>query len=869
MLQRITKYILLTLIGINLLNAADANQVQKDEKIEAKTFKIGEPLDFTIGTHAVYIDKHDPKIFGFFIGASEAKEGNEYAIAAGYRNGDTILSTAPAKITLNSKADQINPLNGAKISLLALISKYPVTVKSGEDNIIYLYNEKNSLLSTPKLNDANDQVSYKIIQLATADNGSLPGSAIFAAVKNNKGQEFGAQGSGIAFAAVEDKTTEIKTINKDKKEEVKSETTRNLVVANADPKDKKTKENKAAPFSGSINSIKINNPAKIISDIVDMHWDETLARLYIALQVRSNPKANSGARAVVACRVVVTTKEETNSAGVKEKNKIYKLYFDPIVTNLAISGNDQIIATGQANTDVSILKVKTMHTSTWLSYLIVLDENKQLYALPLVDKRREKVSLALDKYQGTLAKFDQEPHIYYDDNFFISRAFTKPALNPNDLLTVNNVTAKIGNGPVPIQSGKQITDMFVIGDAVYVTSESGVLYSQPIFDELGRIAAWTNWQSFAIDKKVYGGTYDVYTGQFWYLTSSSDKINILNRTDWQTDDKNTIQKRINSLFVTSGGIQGFFEFPQEEIFVATGFQKIALINSTDMQDIKVFEDKAIKEVGNIIAATMVKNNNNNWLVVGGTNGLAIKFNNAFKAIGNYQLVKKISSKDNYLYVLTDKTFDRIELTSETINNNKLNTVTLTNIDNQIFNPHVTFSDFIVSNKLVLLGTSIGLFRISGAQKLTEINVPGSVGPILKLLLMPVNNVGQLYVLSGYIGFYQAKINRLFVDLSNNKIKPVNDMFVKNQLDSLYDFESFRNDILPIGATLLNSNSRDLNISLALKSTPGLVTGSRAITKDSFNYNLDVNKFNQFYGMLLNSTTGNLIVNGDFGLIINS
>lgn len=905
MQHRITKlFIFINLVTCSFLFSADAKQLQKDEKVAAqpslaatadtaKTFKLGEPLDFTVGPHAVYIDKKNPQVFGFYIGSSEEKEGNEFAIAASFRGFDTILSTAPAKINLNLKADQVNPINGAKISLLGLISKYPVAVKAGQDNLIYIYNEGGGLLATPQLNDSNNQVSSKIIKFATADNGALTGSAIFAAVKNNKDQLFGSNGSGIAFITLENKVIqkETKRVTCQKKDcdkciKFKKENEiviRQVKVFNADPEDKTTKENKAAPFTGSINAIKINNNAEIISDIIDMYWDEALSRLYIALQVRSNSNANSGARAIVSCRVI-------NG----------KIFFDPIVSNSAILGNDQIIGTAQSNQDVSILKVRTMHTSTLLSYLIVEGGNgaasnvaNQLYALPLVDKSQEKINLALDTKHGTLAQYNQDPKEYFNNNFFVGRAFINPAATSDDLLTANNIAAKIGNGPVPLDNGKSITDMFVIGDSVYVTTadnfnlttQPGVFYSEPIFDNLGRIAAWTNWKRFATEKKVFAGAFDVWTGQFWYLTSSaSNKINILNRTDWQTDEKNEVQKTINSEFVGIGGIQGLFEFPENKLLVATGFEKVALIESQNMLNLKMFEDKTLNEVGNIVAATFVQNKNNNWLVVGGTNGLAIQYNNSFKVIGNYKFIKKLYFDGKFLYVLTDKTFDRIELTAKSIKTDKLNIVTLANIENKIFNPTVTFSDFIVSGKLALLGTSIGLFRIGNAKDVTkiknqidsnwvQIDVSGSVGPILKIYMLNSKyNISQLYVLSGYIGFYQSKLNRLFVDLSNNisneTIKPVNDMFIKNELSSFYDFENFKDGVLQIGSTILNFNSKDLNVDTALKSTPFLHTASRALTSNSFNYNLGITKFNQIYGILRNETTGNLVVNGDFGLIIN-
>lgn len=930
------KNILAGLFSLTIFSSIISFEVKQvnDEHAKAKIFHLNEPLDFTIGTHAIYMDKNNPQIFGFYFGSNQEKKGNEYSISAAFRGVDTILSTAPSKINLNMKPDQDNPLNGAKISLLSLISKYPVAVKSGQDNIVYVYNEGGGLLSTPKLNDSNGQESSKIIQFATADNGALLGSAIFAAVKNNKDQIFGTTGSGIAFIKVEDKIVETK---KNEKESAKKDVIRELIVTNANSKDKVIKENIAASFTGSLKALKINNNAEIISDIIDMHWDEALSRLYIALQIKSNLKPNSGAKALVACRVI---------SG--------KIYFDSIVSDLALFGNDQIIGTTQSNNIVSILKVRTMHTSTLLDYLILVGGNgtsenvgNQLYALPIVNKTKEKINLSIDRTHGTLAQFNQEPKEYFNSKFFVSRAFTKPATTNTDLLTLNDIAAKIGNGPVPLERGKKITDMFVIGDSVYVTiaddsneiTQSGVFYSQPIFDNLGRIVAWTNWQRFAIDKKVFAGAFDIWTGQFWYLTGSNlNNVNRLNRTEWQSDDKNKLQNTINLAFKENGGIQRLFDFSKKtvgfndlSILIATSFQKIALIETgkkqenifkpVEVNDLNIsysdngrFPSKKanlifiqggiLDDIKNIIACDIASDGiNSNWLVVGGTNGIAVLANAdgngwdgninslsevpaglSFKKIGNYTFVKKIKFDGKFLYILTDKTFDRIELTSQSIKNNKLNVVTLANFENEIFNSQVSFNDFDIKDKLGLLGTSIGLFRIGNSKDVatvknkldsnwTQVIVPGSIGPILQVKLNSVNNnIAQLYVLSGYIGFYQTKINRLFVNLNNHinnrTIIPVNDKFIKNELASLYDFESFKNGVLPLGSTMLSFNSKDSDVELALKSTPFLHTASRAINTNSFKYNLGINKFDEIYGILNDSTTGNMIVNGNFGFIIN-
>lgn len=945
---------LLNIMGfIFVINLINYNNIQSAEvKAEVsntplKIYYLNKPLDFEIGTHHVFTDRENQK-FGIFLGANQEVKGNDYAISLATRGVEQLLPLTPSLASINFQANENNPLHGAKIALLSSISILPVVVKSGEDKQVYVFNEGGGLLRSEILNDALNKPTSKIIKMCTADNGVLPGSAIFAAVKNNKDQLFGAPGSGISLLTIQD--TVEPSENKTPENNAPSTIKRKLKAFNADPADKITKENKAAPFNGAIKALKINHAAQVVSDVIDMYWDHHLARLYVAVQVKSNSQFNSGAKAVVVGRLLND-----------------KIYFKSIVSDAAITNNNHIVATGMPNDNVSILKVRTMHTSTQLSYLITLGGNglstqvgNMLYALPLVDNKREikndkrhqKINSLLENSQGTLAKYDQEPMQYYKNDFYQDRAFLKQANSSFDLLTKNDAAAIIGNGPAPLEADKIISDITVVGDSVFISisddntqAKHGVFYSQPIFDNKGRIVAWTNWQRYAINKNVYGIGYDNVVAQLWYLTSSeSNKVNSLNLTEWQSNDKNVLQKTINSAFKINGGVQGLFDFSTVNsnlknisLLLATSHKQIALIetNKTKLESLSsegsksvlddsiglcnndniiVMQGKVLDDLNNIVAGAIVNNDNNNWLVVAGSNGIAIladengngfseniqninsiSCGKSFKLIDNFKLVKKLQSVGKFLYVLTDKSFDRIEISQLSINNNKFDILNLAKIDNKLFEQHVNFSDFIVKDKLGLLATTNGLFRtgnnvdilrISNESNInwTQVNVPGSVGPILKLNMIGNNNIFQLYVLSGYIGYYESKINRLYIDLSNNvneqTIIPINDQFIKNQITSFYDFENFKDGILQIGATLFNFNSKnkdfndeskdskDFSIKANLKSTPFLHTASRALTTNSYHVALGMHKFNQIYGMLQDSVDGNLIVNGDFGIIIN-
>ncbi len=82
-----------------------------------------ETLPFPVRAHGLYRPSGR-----FFIAASTRFAKNERAIAIADRTSSEFYGITPERIILNSRADQVNPLNGAAIEHLALLDKRPVVI---------------------------------------------------------------------------------------------------------------------------------------------------------------------------------------------------------------------------------------------------------------------------------------------------------------------------------------------------------------------------------------------------------------------------------------------------------------------------------------------------------------------------------------------------------------------------------------------------------------------------------------------------------------------------------------------------------------------------------------------------------------------
>jgi len=766
---------------------------------------------------------------------AEAPETNS---AKKERPFDFILPLTDYKAKEGFQKDIVNPLLGSKISLMSLIGEFPVVVKNADKNIYFIYSNGaqgvvGTFYKTPNLNDSNGKLTGQIIKLSTVDKGNVEDSYIFAAVKGNQSENFGQNGSGIALVYLRNKNEKITKENSQTKKEEQTVKVLDLITLDADPSretkyntekvdapkvektdaeaknedDTKKKENKkidkkipkpgniAAKFDGTINAIKINNDASVTSDIIDMHWDKHLARLYVACSVKANENSSSGARAVVVGKV-----------------ENYKLHFMPITSDESIFGNKQIIGTKDSGKNVSIYKIKTMETSTLLNYLIVAGGNGELnevgnkiYALPLVNSYRQKNSRTANKAShGSLAKYNQEPTMNYNEGFLYSkgRSLTQAANSQKDLLTNEDLAAIVGAGDLPLSPEQKIADMLVFNDAVYVSIDAkenninkpGVYHSQAILDSKGRICAWSKWTKVITNQPTIATFLDPVTCNAWYIPKLKDgKTNSIVCSKWHVDQNSVLNNGLKDYFNKQNhSLEGLFDFPAEHnafkndfsMMILTGFNKIMFMPSSMLEkklenysdlspipgigkmqyrgQVTYYQDN---NLGPISCAEIVSpiNVNHSWLFIAGTEGLYAMLNeqgysfegrldsinatdlpnNEFKKIGNFDLVVKIQHQGDWLYVLTKTGFYRIDLSAQNFKTKNYKIETLADVDK--FNAkYLGFNDFVIEGPLALVATSNGLFRnnqdinyVNGKQiSWNKVQIPDSL-----------ENVKQLFTVS--------------------------------------------------------------------------------------------------------------------------
>ena len=278
---------------------------------------------------------------------------------------------------------------------------------------------------------------------------------------------------------------------------------------------------KSVIVDGTIPQVTTQGTPSITSNRVALFWDNQLGRLYTGLQIATaaSGMGNIGDEA----KSIVVGQQQSNENG---ELTLYSFMPDAAIPD----GNQTLIAgvkqaTPGAPLTVTAAQIKSMHTSTGASYLIVNGGNgvmttdptnpvltssatgNNIYAMPLVD-----VSNPDNNTQGLLANktmFNSATH-----------QFQTPASSTASLTTINDAFALVGGGPLPTLASTPVSgigggniptsgaglpintlDIEVVGDTVYVAmgrqqsdvDDTGVFYSQAMFDSSGKINAWTPW----------------------------------------------------------------------------------------------------------------------------------------------------------------------------------------------------------------------------------------------------------------------------------------------------------------------------------------------------------------------------------------
>lgn len=855
--------------------------------ISGKAGTSGAPFPFTVKATT-----YDRKKETLFIGAHEAitdEENKAQAISVVTGGQMSISGITPKNVKLNNKPDQDNPLYGQAIEFLAIAGNNVFAVATADATRVNFISSPASnsrfMLQTGVLKDAANQDTNGIVGLTALPPSSFAsaksvagdiqietGESFFAAVRPNGGT-FGPVGSGIAVGRVAVVNVGDQTPGKEMVIwEYALEQQMTLLLDVASP------------------ALKIGAATLTITNDTDglplvMQSSDRLGTYYTGLSVTW--VGAGGARSVT-------------------------LNGNQLIAPDAAIENDSIIGGRTPNSQVSAHFLTTLYTSTQLDYLVVVGgvgdsatTKRDVYALPL-------------SATGVLAKKSAVPITTYrtttnGTQLFKDRFFNDPAQNPGDLYSPASpdiYKARVGgNGALP----GDIVAIFAEKDTVFVsvatesaTEQAGVFYSQAIFDQSGTIKGFTDWQrALGQTVPIQNIVYDAQRGTFWFFPGTdANALTWLLKTVFTYDTMAAgawYQALHDPFSTTSVGIQSLFDFnrtnpafeqaPGEgriSVTCATGFERVVLMQS-GADDGTLFTATAIvenefvthdgtltgltppvqkidssggvlKAIGPVLAAEIVSDDNNSWLVVGGSGGVAVLSNPdgtgwpkgslqagfvnlpatmAWRMVGNFNQARVLRADDSDLYILTSTSLSRIIASPSRFSAASVAAqqgTTLATAKN-IFSPYIfgpaaadgTFTDFVVSGKFALLATSFGLLRVGNGKNISQaqdenlvgwerVALPESSGPATRFAVISPTaqqsdfakglRGGNVYVMNSNVATRQTRVYRFSVQgliddapVTSTTLQLFNDIFVKDRPTLYFNRGDYRNYITTDGALL--------------------------------------------------------------------
>lgn len=331
----------------------------------------------------------------------------------------------------------------------------------------------------------------------------------------------------------------------------------------------------------------------------------------------------------------------------------------------------------------------------------------------------------------------------------------------------------------------------------------------------------------------------------------------------------------------------------------------------------------LNDIGPIITAEVARDGaggTNGWLFVGGAGGVAVlsRANGAgwdtatglstnfagllagmsFKKVGNYEQIRKLMHDDQYLYVLTETTLDRIDLTQGNVG---LGTpLSVKRIATTDIVPGVggngSFLDLLVSEKLIVLATSQGLLRLANGLDARTVDtlsaswellsMPEGAGPVRQLIAVTQtgraqdiarkSNGGNLYVLSAYQGKNQAMLYRFELQqvvgrsISDSTVQRIPDLFVQNIPSYFASYGQFRNLSATDGALFFGTQNQHTDdghsVATILYEKGGVQTGAKFLSNKEIPVELSASSL--IAAMIQSSATGSWLLAGDHGIRAN-
>lgn len=555
------------------------------------------------------------------------------------------------------------------------------------------------------------------------------------------------------------------------------------------------------------------------------------------------------------------------------------------------------------------------NTSTGsLDYLLIKNSKNPhiIHSVPLCNQRilaeREKFTL-----QGKLADCTEKPQEIFmaPREKFLGRQFTKPFVfvpNSPSLLSYNVGHGHMYAGP--------IHEIMVRGDVVFAVVsdptggfDAGVYQSQALYDGVGRIAGWTYWQKtvehegidfalinnpkatlmvFGEDRESEKGTRTVQVNK-WPEQAIDDIAQLLQVAQREFVECNQEIKKIIDWSVLTPGLCG------KNLTLLMNDEKLVVAQMPDFAAI-TFDQEVLKAVGTLTCAQVGISDDQGWLFVGGTHGLAKLVDHGGNGwrmpeglrdvnelsnmqtvrVGDYSMVRKLLFDQDFLYVLTDTCLDRINLQTNT-------TVRLADAQRLCNQRYALLYDVIVSDKCALLACSAGLYRVGNGKNIktdtvsslqwAAVEIPEATD--LSLFLMPVSvtgnphdwakGAGQVYVITGSYTKKGAHVHRFAVkdvvehEIAHDTIAPVPDLVFKDRIADIGSLLACSDCFLTDGLFYLAPFKQK-------KSKPMILYNG--LNKARTTINLELQAEDTITSITRNSMHGNWLVAGSFGLKTN-
>lgn len=478
-----------------------------------------------------------------------------------------ITTNASVRFGQQHMSSQPNPLYGQSIALLDTLGINPVVVTATDPKTLYVLNgasiskdNKSSILyAIQPTTEASSIIALSAFQSDRIDrDGTLTGQMGIVYVTEPAGGLFGSSPStiGIAvFALLQ-------------KENAASGDPGILALGNINP----------YILSANLQLFQIGTPITGLGTNPVVTTSNHMNKAYIGCQAQGGPASTDGVNCVMV--VDTTMRAETNPTVATP---------EPVVNASFVSGNNIVAAIG-SSIDLAITGLRTIRTSTGLSYLIVKggiasdpDAQASLYALPILHG------------SGTAASISQPPVTLYETrnniSFAANRIFQSPPINNNDIYFNTSIPAQVGGGPLHAP----ITDFVVAGDALFAATATinngqapGLWHSQALLSPTGTIVRWTPWKragGAAAAIPVYGFSYDQYKGVFLIISGTDpNNTNTVLTSNWT--DKSPLTALATAYGAPGkGGIQGITDYARNTnlypaLTLFTGYHTV-LITQTD------------------------------------------------------------------------------------------------------------------------------------------------------------------------------------------------------------------------------------------------------------------------------------------------